>query len=207
MNKYLVSLGFILTLLFLSLTAVAKEAPEEDYKPVILQPTAEIQEMYDKLHSHSGLTLKRPLLIESTKIFNAGTNGAVVYVYVGMLNFTIRDRTPDMLAYVLAHEISHIVFQDPYSGECNTSPMASRNCERRADWNAIKIMTDAGYNCEDAAVFYADQIKRWGNHYSDTSTHPADSEREVNVKKTCAVYKATGKLDKLPVETPSKGDK
>jgi predicted Zn-dependent protease len=94
----------------------------------------------------------------------------------------------------LSHELSHIALNHSYSSKCRGNDYNSRVCEAEADWNAIKIMTDSGYDCTEASKYYAAQIARWGDYDDSAATHPALTKRATNAETTCKIYKETGKL-------------
>jgi Peptidase family M48 len=87
-----------------------------------------------------------PIKIENTTELHASTNGHRIRITSGMLEFFASD---DELAFVLAHELSHILLG--HAGAFNgLSPAAA---EMEADRLGIRIVSHADFDAEIAAKF------------------------------------------------------
>lgn len=205
-------IGFRLLLiaaLFSVMINIAYGAEEDDgVKYKILKAPPDVQMIFDKLLSVSRVPGEVTLYVSTSPVVNAYTTpSAEVVVFQGTLNMVMRDNnSADQLAAIMAHEISHYAFKHVgIKGlYCQSSKAANRNCEREADSEGIKLMSDAGFNCEGAAGFWRDSLSRWGDSYTPNSSHPSDTERLANAKRSCSVYVKTGLLPLVNYESVMK---
>jgi Zn-dependent protease with chaperone function len=82
--------------------------------------------------------------IETMAELQASTNGRRIRITTGMLQFL---RTDDELAFVLAHEVSHVLLG--HTGAFDES--APRSAEAEADRLGIQLVSKAGFDTEIAA--------------------------------------------------------
>ncbi len=85
-----------------------------------------------------------PVKLASGKRFRASTNSKVIGITKGTLRFVLSD---DELAFVLAHELSHILFG--HYGAVRGRKL--KDAEKEADRLGIYIVARAGYSTEAAA--------------------------------------------------------
>ncbi len=99
---------------------------------------------------HAGSTTLRlcgyAIKIDNMSELEASTNGRRIRITSGMLRFFAHD---DELAFVLAHEVSHILLG--HAGAFDG--LSARVAEAEADKLAIQIVSKSGFNTEIAANF------------------------------------------------------
>ena len=85
-----------------------------------------------------------PVKLSGGNAFRASTNGKRIKISKGALRFVLND---DELAFVLAHELSHILFGHDGAMRGNSK----KEAELEADRLGIYIVARAGYSTEAAA--------------------------------------------------------
>jgi predicted Zn-dependent protease len=202
-KRVLFSLLLVIALFSVIVNIAHGEELQDDHKYEFLKPPQDVQQIFDTLRAASGGAAHDiDFYVHTAPFLNAymdSTNKLVVYV--GLLNFTIRDRANiDMLAAVIGHEIGHKLWGHVSATSlCFSSPENSRDCEREADQYAVWILHTAGFDCAGDADFYRAIIDTWGDSPKTyNSTHPSDRERMLWSERACKTLKETGRL--IPVE-------
>ena len=107
-----------------------------------------------------------PIRVETAAVLQASTNGHQIHITTGMLDFLEQD---DELAFVLAHELAHILLghNGAFEGQ------SRRGVEAEADRLGIRIVSKAKYDTAVAtdlplrlARAYPDTRRRYGAYGS-----------------------------------------
>lgn len=115
-----------------------------------------------------------PITVENMTELHASTNGHRIRITSGMLQFFASD---DELAFVLAHELSHILLghAGAFSG---LSPMAA---EMDADKLGIRIVSHADFDTEIAAKFPERLARSYPKMNSRSGTYPLPTKRAAMI--------------------------
>ncbi len=194
-NKYIILLLGALALLIAGMPISHAHEPAQEKDPVNLTPDAQTQLIYNKIHKASGLEFKRPLYVQVDPDYNAWASLFSVTITTGGLNLI--GQYPDLykhqVAYIFGHELGHVLHKHLMS---SASPLfnnkISRNNERQADWEGIRIMVDAGFDCHKAVKFEYIFAREYSGFQGPDGTHPDSLERAKSIEHYCNVYTTTG---------------
>ena len=133
-----------------------------------------------------------PIRIQQTPALHASTNGVRIRIASGMLRFFTSD---DELAFVLAHELSHILLghtDGAFHGLAGTSS------EAEADKLAARIVWAAGFDADLAAGFPVKLARQnpgidWANR-----GYPLPAERAATIRS--APQTGFGREDRAPLD-------
>lgn len=174
MRKILISVICIIMLGILPVSA--------SQNPAELKSRQEKQEFVSKvgfrLLNSNRIKERMVFQYDSKNIVNAVTHyhGRHIVIYDGIMNYTTDE---DMVAAILAHEISHGI--DYYNGifrgtfSCLPTLFTPRKFERKADKRAIDFMVNAGYNPVAMIVMMNKTFAQ--DRYEFFATHPLTSRR------------------------------
>ena len=126
----------------------------------------------------------------TSPVVNAFSDGSNIYLTTGMLNFV---RSPDQLAWVVAHEVGHHVlehaenaklqmmlnrFLSSRGGETPTS-LRQIDLERQADAYAADLMTRAGFDSREGRrlVGWFQVLQTPASEDDLSRSHPTNKER------------------------------
>lgn len=159
----------VFALSFMDGVLQAAEADKVKHKAKISE--VEVREIYSNLLKHTGLTNNAflPLQVIKSNQINAYTDGNVVAIYTGMLDFV---QSKDEIAAVLGHEIGHVMLEHVYS------PLlfASSILEGNADKYGAYLMLRAGYDVCKAKDLW-ERLRNASGDFEFTSSHPNYSYR------------------------------
>lgn len=132
------------------------------------------QEIYLKLVKASGESNRAvPLQLWTTgNEINAYAGNAGIYVTTNMVKLLGRNK--DMIAMVLAHELSHVLLSHTKDGYTLLGSPQSQ-LELEADELGATILMRAGFNICEARKFYLTFMQMNGNNL--VSSHPANIYR------------------------------
>lgn len=177
----LAKLSFVRSLFLAGLLLLlVLSVPHEEIKTAALTDQ-QVQQMYDKLWRATGeKEYYVPLVIASDDMVNAYATYTSITVFKGLINSV---KSEDELAFVLSHEISHVLLGhvDPVKENDAKGDNAIMHDEVKADKYGAFIMMKAGYDiCKGREIFYQWTIDM-GNVL--TSTHPCNIYRynELNI--------------------------
>jgi len=129
-----------------------------------------------------------PVQVEHLAVLHASTNGQRVRITSGMLGFFESD---DELAFVLAHELSHILLG--HAGAFNgPSPRAA---EAEADRLGIRIVAAARFDAERAAEFPGRLARSYPAAGGQNAIYPRPANRTAMIRS--ALRADVGPLAKL----------
>lgn len=111
-----------------------------------------------------------PIKIENTAELHASTNGRRIRITSGMLHFFASD---DELAFVLAHELSHILLG--HAGAFNG--MSHVAAETEADRLGIRIVSHADFDTDIAAKFPERLAQAYPEMNRPSGTYPRPAVR------------------------------
>ena len=135
----------------------------------------------------------------------AWPNGTVA---ISRSSFRSAANRSSYLAFVIGHEISHILNNDSFQNSLRTSKEGlglkpkkktligygiSREAESKADIKSAKMLINAGFSKEtpiEAHDYFA-RLNGYGYATEKDSSHPGYEERRKNLKKFIAKYKET----------------
>lgn len=126
-----------------------------------------------------------PIKIETMEELQASTNGRRVRITTGMLRFFAHE---DELAFVLAHELSHILLG--HAGAFNG--LSPRAVEVEADRLGIQIVSKADFNTEIAAKFPERLARSYASTNSPSGAYGSPAERSAMIN--AALREGTGQL-------------
>lgn len=135
------------------------------------QPPKYVKEIFDRLNQHASAKHIRLKVMPLVSINAMMCQNGVLEINQGMLNITKEDA--DMLAGVIAHEISHYTLKHIYS-EPKTAEISKKR-EKQADLQGLIYMQKAGFNKCDYAKLFRKIVRIFGNQGGET--HPTDLER------------------------------
>lgn len=116
-----------------------------------------------------------PIKIEPTTALHASTNGHRIKITSGMLHFFASD---DELAFVLAHELSHILLG--HAGAFNgVSPVTA---ETEADSLGIRIVSRASFDTEVAAEFPERMARSYPEMNRLSGPYPSPAKRVTMIR-------------------------
>lgn len=179
MKLLLIPITFIFSIIFQS--AIAQDA---DFKERVEKIAQKLYAKVDKVPEN----LKWPPIIvieekDETNAFAGIDEGQpVITVYTGILKVT--DTISDRLAYILAHEINHIL-----KGHCNRKYISDNNAfastftnndEKEADIEGFHLLLKAGYSQKEAINTFITMRKVAGDFSpleAQQKDHPSWSER------------------------------
>ena len=115
-----------------------------------------------------------PIKIETMEQLQASTNGRRIRITTGMLWFFAHE---DELAFVLAHELSHILLghAGAFSG------LSPRAVEAEADRLGIRIVSKADFNAEIAAKFPERLARSYPRTNSRSGTYGMPAQRRAAI--------------------------
>ncbi len=129
-----------------------------------------------------------PVQVEHTVELHASTNGQRVRITSGMLGFFESD---DELAFVLAHELSHILLG--HAGAFNG--LSPRSAEEEADRLGIRIVLAAHFDTERAAEFPERLVRSYPAAGGQNAIYPRPANRTAMIRS--ALRADPGALAKL----------
>jgi predicted Zn-dependent protease len=140
---------------------------------------ARIQQIYKKIAAQTGNGDEvPPLLITDTREINAYTNGSIVVLYRGMINFT---QNEDEIALVLGHELAHVMLRHTQIKKLTLTSKDAQLAEANSDKMGAFYAMKAGYDVCRARMMWKRLLTEEGDRIG--STHPPYSHRynELNV--------------------------
>lgn len=149
---------FCLTVMY----QATRETIEEKHKREVAQMVV----IYKNLILNAG-TMRIPTLkMSDSSSINAWTDGTSVYMTYPMLDFINGDE--DMLALLLAHELSHAIMGHPFMPP---EFIDSRQKEAQADKMGVFIMLKSGYDVCEGRKLMLNFMKEFGDD-AETTSHP-----------------------------------
>lgn len=122
-------------------------------------------------YTDSGTMFNTLIVVEDEQI-NAWTDGDSVYITTGMLNFT---KSSDEIAFVLGHELGHIVLGHFLCSEEFISTINERNADKYGAYLAIR----AGYNVCAGKDIWKRMVDQYGaGEGASDGIHPPNIDRE-----------------------------
>jgi predicted Zn-dependent protease len=159
----------------------------------------EIAKILNKAAGLSGNSIIKFKLIKNDEINAFAYINDSVYVHTGL--FTSVGNSIDQLAFVLAHELAHVLMKHPAKGDefINKNPNASeeqylklsREMEFEADKYAVLYTMRAGYSPLGGIEWFnymTNQGYEYTPHTMNSVTHPNFTARVVEVFKHIATY-------------------
>ena len=124
-----------------------------------------------------------PIKIETREELQASTNGRRIRITTGMLRFFAHE---DELAFVLAHELSHILLG--HAGAFNG--LSPRTVEAEADRLGIQIVSKADFDTAIAAEFPERLARSYPGTNSRSGAYGSPTERRTMI--SAALREETG---------------
>jgi metalloendopeptidase OMA1, mitochondrial len=187
----------------LSQAVVVREGPEVDRVRRVSQRIAkavEIEPLQREINLHlSQYRFEWEYAVIAEEQINAFClPGGKIAVFTGLLQVVQND---DQLAAVIAHEVAHAlahhtserIARQQEFGRGLLSLAFDREQESEADHIGLFLMTFAGYDPQQAVVFWKEMeaIHQRGPHLpAILSNHPSDAHRERNMEQWVPVAKA-----------------
>ena len=147
-----------------------------------------------KLSHEINEAIRQSYLLDTIEAY-AYPNG---YIQISRSSFKSNENLEDYLAFVIGHEISHVLNEDSFNKSLKVSKEGknlkkkktieygfeiSRECEKEADICSAKMLINAGYSTSIPVKAHDFIAKKYGYGYETGKkcTHPGYEERRNNI--------------------------